>query len=177
MHTLHLTASPVPALQSLPGSGRLYVTPSLTQQQQDQLVRALQALYTPDPQQTQPSMPAAPRGPAAAAASCDAEPAAKRPRTQQTTLQQQQQQQEPCGDASKIDIFVVDQMGVRIRFTVKRHACLGKIFEAYVEHMSIDIKAVYFIFDGSRIVPGSTPESLGMEDGDVIDCFIAQVGC
>ena len=48
MHTLYLTTSPVPSLQSLPGGGRLYVTPTLSQQQQGQLVQALQGLYAQD---------------------------------------------------------------------------------------------------------------------------------
>lgn len=48
MHTLLLTATPAPGLQSLPGGGRLYVTPTLTQQQQAQLVEALQQLYAED---------------------------------------------------------------------------------------------------------------------------------
>lgn len=46
MHTLHLIAARVPGLQSWPGEGRLFITPTITHQQQQQLTLALQHLYT-----------------------------------------------------------------------------------------------------------------------------------
>jgi len=40
------------------------------------------------------------------------------------------------------------------------------------------VKAVRFLFDGERldIDHDHTPKMLGMEDGDAIDCVIAQEG-
>ena len=210
LHTVHLTAGAVLALSSLPGGGRLYVTPSLTQQQQGQLVRALVALYAHGTQPLLPSMRVAQPGPAAdapaaaaaaaasapaapaaaavkataAAAGCGTEPAAKRPRVLQTSqqhlLQRQEQEmrdRELRAAANKLKIYVQTQEGVEACFIVKRNASLGKVFKAYLEQVSLEMKHVRFCFDGEGLSENDTPEGVGMEDENIIDCIIFQVGC
>lgn len=175
MHTLHLTASPVAALQSLPGGGHLYVTPSLTQQQQGQLVAALQALYAQDPQ---PPPVGAAAGPAAAptrAAADGAEPAAKRACVEQP----KQQRRVPGTDAKKLSITVQDQLGRSMTFWVLPHTLLQKVCAAFAERHSLDLHEYGFWFDGERVQSYWTPEhhEVQMQDGDVIDCILQQVGC
>lgn len=65
MHAVNLTASPVAALKHLPGGGRLYITPNLSQQLHMQLVQALQLLYA-DGDTTHDSSVAQPQQPTAA---------------------------------------------------------------------------------------------------------------
>jgi hypothetical protein len=183
----------VTGLQSLPSGGRLYVTPSLTQQQEGQLVQALCALYTHDTQQQQPSTPPGPAAaaateavkaaaptPAPAQAGCGTEPAAKRPRVEQQQQQQQQeeQQQKQQSDVPRVNIVVRDMLYTEVHFKVGRHVCIGKVLDAYCEKKSIDYDVCRFVFDGERLCNRFvTVQDLRMEDGDEIRCHLQQVGC
>ena len=48
----------------------------------------------------------------------------------------------------------------------------------FCARQSHDIRSVRFLFDGNILDPEGcgTPESLQMEEGDEIDCMLAQVG-
>ena len=59
---------------------------------------------------------------------------------------------------------------------VKTHTKLEKVISAYCQKKAIEPSSVRFVFDGTRVAPMSTPESLGMDDGDSIDVFQEQVG-
>ena len=48
--------------------------------------------------------------------------------------------------------------------------------QTYCCHVGIDIRSVRFMYDGNSMSPSDTPESLGMEDCDIIDAFLAQIG-
>jgi hypothetical protein len=48
--------------------------------------------------------------------------------------------------------------------------------DAYFNKLGLDKNAVRFKFDGESILGTQTPESLGMEDGDVIEVYANQVG-
>jgi hypothetical protein len=182
LHTLHLTASPVASLRSLPGGGRLYVTPTLTQQQQDKLVQALQALYTQDTEQ--PSTPDAPPGSAASVAAaapvaaaravgCGLQPAAKRPRVEQL----EQEQQGHGSGADNLTLILKSQLGDEVRLIVEPNAPLQKVFQAYADYKSLDFSHLKPVYKGERVTKWRTPQELGMVDNDVIDLFLDQVGC
>jgi hypothetical protein len=148
------------------------------------MVRAMQALYTHDTQPLQLNMPAAPQGPtasaasaaAAAAAACGTQPAAKRRRVEQQQ-QQQQQQQQGRGDADKVTLIVKTLTGSELHFIVKSHIQLGKLFDAYAGHESIDVERCRFIYSGRRLSSEDTPQELGMVDQDVIHCIMQLRGC
>jgi hypothetical protein len=170
-------------LQSLPGGGRLYVTTHLTHQQYGLLVRALQALYTQDTQQMQPNVHAALEGPAASAASvaaaaagCGFQPAAKRPRGEE---KEQQQQQRRGSDANKLNLVVKDQMCREVHFTVKANMQLCRLFNAYADFKSLELKCCRFLYGGRQLLSGATetPQEIGMVNDDVIDCIMVQTGC
>lgn len=179
-HALRLTTSPVPGLQSLPGGGRLYVTPSLTQQQLSQLAQALQALYAHDTQQF--STPEALHGPAAAstasvaaaAAGCGRQPAAKCPRVEQ---QRQQEQQSLSSGASKLTLILICQLGSQVHMSVKPSTQLHKVFNAYAECKLVPPEELRFMYKGNRVHGDSNPLELGMVTGDVIECRLQQAGC
>jgi small ubiquitin-related modifier len=79
--------------------------------------------------------------------------------------------------ANKLKIYVQTQEGVEACFIVKRNARLGKVFKAYLEQVSLEMKNVRFCFDGEGISEDDTPEELGIEDENIIDCILFQVGC
>jgi len=59
---------------------------------------------------------------------------------------------------------------------VKTHTKLEKVITAYCTKKAIEPTAVRFVFEGARVNPNSTPQDLGMDDGDSIDVFQEQVG-
>jgi small ubiquitin-related modifier len=46
-----------------------------------------------------------------------------------------------------------------------------KLFKVYAEQKGVDVSSLRFIFNGDRINRNQTPETLGLEDGDQIDCL------
>lgn len=174
MHTLRLTA-PCVDLQSLPGGGRLYVTPSLTHQQLGQLVRLLLALYMADPQPQRPMarvIQPRPAGaaPAESAASvgCNMEPAAKRPlaRVEQRQLQQLGQ------DAPSLILTIRHFHGGRapVRYSIKPNMPFSTIFRDYLQQQKMAVGDVFVRPGGTFVGEHNTPKDMGFRDGDVIEC-------
>eukprot|EP00201_Polytomella_parva_P010343 CAMPEP_0175055840 /NCGR_PEP_ID=MMETSP0052_2-20121109/10314_1 /TAXON_ID=51329 ORGANISM="Polytomella parva, Strain SAG 63-3" /NCGR_SAMPLE_ID=MMETSP0052_2 /ASSEMBLY_ACC=CAM_ASM_000194 /LENGTH=94 /DNA_ID=CAMNT_0016320751 /DNA_START=29 /DNA_END=313 /DNA_ORIENTATION=+ len=79
-------------------------------------------------------------------------------------------------EGNVIMLVVKDQSGADIHFKVKNHTKLEKVMNAFCSKKGIDSSAVRFLFDGARLNPNSTPQELGMQDSDVIDCVMEQVG-
>ncbi|KAG2447318.1 hypothetical protein HYH02_007648 [Chlamydomonas schloesseri] len=79
-------------------------------------------------------------------------------------------------EGNVINLVVKDQTGNEVHFKVKMKTRLEKVFNAYCNKKGVDPGSVRFLFDGQRIANESTPEQLDMQDGDVLDCVIEQVG-
>ncbi|KAG2434201.1 hypothetical protein HXX76_007927 [Chlamydomonas incerta] len=79
-------------------------------------------------------------------------------------------------EGNVINLVVKDQTGNEVHFKVKMKTRLEKVFNAYCNKKGQDPASVRFLFDGQRINPDATPEQLDMQDGDVLDCVIEQVG-
>ena len=47
-----------------------------------------------------------------------------------------------------------------------------QLFKRYAEKAKIDVQKLVFCFDGDKIDSSSTPESLGMEDDDLIEVHV-----
>mmetsp|Transcript_13915 Transcript_13915/g.30053 ORF Transcript_13915/g.30053 Transcript_13915/m.30053 type:complete len:98 (-) Transcript_13915:352-645(-) len=75
-----------------------------------------------------------------------------------------------------ISIAVRDQAGTEVFFKVKPQTKFQKVFEAYCQKKAVDINSIRFVYDGVRISKDSSPVELGMEDGDVVDAVVEQVG-
>ncbi|KAF5830326.1 ubiquitin-like protein SMT3A [Dunaliella salina] len=48
--------------------------------------------------------------------------------------------------------------------------------DAYIQKKNLDPSRIRFLFDGQRIMSDDTPEKMGIEDGDHIDCVQTQLG-
>lgn len=79
-------------------------------------------------------------------------------------------------DAEKINIKVRAQNGSEVHFTLKKTTRMEKLMVAYCTRIGQDINAMRFMFDGERISREDTPMKLNLEDGDVIDAMLPQVG-
>lgn len=84
---------------------------------------------------------------------------------------------QPKAETTSINVKVMAPDGSEVHFKVKRTTRFERITNAYCERQSIPSRAVRFLFDGQRIQDTDTPESLGMEDNDVVDCVLQQTVC
>lgn len=75
-----------------------------------------------------------------------------------------------------ITVKVVDQEGGEVIFSMKRTTPFRKMMSSYSTRMGIAPNVLRFLYDGERIQETQTPESLKMENDDVIDAILTQVG-
>ena len=66
--------------------------------------------------------------------------------------------------------------GNEIFFKCKMTTPLQKLMQAFCNRQGVRMNSVRFLFDGQRISANQTPSELEMEDGDVIDVMVEQLG-
>lgn len=76
----------------------------------------------------------------------------------------------------KLNLRVRDNAQNELHFTVKKTTRLAKLIDAWCERHGISRVGKRFLVDGSVVHDEDTPESLDMEDGDIIEVFEEQVG-
>jgi hypothetical protein len=74
---------------------------------------------------------------------------------------------------------VKDQMCREVHFTVKANMQLCKLFKAYADFKSLELRCCRFLFNGGQLCSDATesPQEMGMVNEDVIYCIIQQTGC
>ena len=75
-----------------------------------------------------------------------------------------------------INLKVVMQDGNEIYFKCKETTPLQKLMHAFCNRQGVTMGSVRFLFDGNRINDMQTPSQLEMEDGDIIDVMVEQMG-
>jgi hypothetical protein len=83
---------------------------------------------------------------------------------------------EDGGRQKLLNIKVKDQQENEVFFKIKATTRLGKVFDSYCERQEVDRRSVRFLLDGVRIQDNDTPETLDIEDGDIIQCVLEQTG-
>ena len=89
------------------------------------------------------------------------------------------QAEAPAGQwaGGAIKIIIKDQSGSAVRFEVKQSTRMGRVFEAYCSRQGLDIANHRFVFNECRVRDDMTADELpGLQDGDVLDCFVNQIG-
>ncbi|CEL93224.1 unnamed protein product [Vitrella brassicaformis CCMP3155] len=81
-----------------------------------------------------------------------------------------------AGGTEHLNLKVKSPDGQEVFFKIKRSTKLEKLMNAYCNRLGQSQEGVRFLFDGERVHPHQTPEELGLEDGDVIDAMVQQVG-
>jgi small ubiquitin-related modifier len=61
-------------------------------------------------------------------------------------------------------------------FKVKKETKMSKIFDAYANRKGTSRDSLKFMFDGNRVQDNDTPKMLEMEENDLIDVVLEQVG-
>lgn len=84
---------------------------------------------------------------------------------------------EKDGEAeSTITLTVKDADGAEMHFKLKKTAKFSKIFDSYAARKGIEKKYFRFLNANELISGEQTPKMLELEDGDVIDARIEQLG-
>ena len=83
----------------------------------------------------------------------------------------------PKTEEGILHIRVKSQDSEELNFKIKKNTPLKKLMEKYLERLGIkDTSSVNFLFEGEKIHANSTPDRLGMNDGDEIEVTKIQVG-
>jgi len=76
----------------------------------------------------------------------------------------------------QLHIKVKNSGGDEVTFKVKPDTAFHKIFGAYAAQKGVDPESLTFLFDGKRVKGTETPKMLELEDEDMLDVTMAQVG-
>eukprot|EP00210_Caulerpa_lentillifera_P008004 g7643.t1 len=78
--------------------------------------------------------------------------------------------------AEPLTILVRDQSGAGLQFKVRKNTKFEKVMLAFCQKRNYQMSQVRFLYDGERVQRHQTPQSVDMEEGDIIDCVIEQLG-
>ncbi|KAI4600220.1 hypothetical protein KJ359_001325 [Pestalotiopsis sp. 9143b] len=81
----------------------------------------------------------------------------------------------PAGGAEHLNIKVTDNNN-EVFFKIKRSTKLEKLMNAFCERQGKTMTSVRFLFEGQRVQPTDTPDTLEMTDGDSLEVHQEQVG-
>ncbi|CZR50566.1 related to ubiquitin-like protein modifier [Phialocephala subalpina] len=74
-----------------------------------------------------------------------------------------------------LNIKVTDNNN-EVFFKIKRTTILKKLMDAFCERHGKAPNSVRFLFDGSRVQPTDSPNTLDMQDGDTLEVHQEQIG-
>ncbi|KAF7845751.1 hypothetical protein BT93_L0797 [Corymbia citriodora subsp. variegata] len=74
-----------------------------------------------------------------------------------------------------LNIKVTDNNN-EVFFKIKRSTQLKKLMDAFCERQGKTPSSVRFLFDGQRVNPTDTPDTLDMQDGDTLEVHQEQIG-
>ncbi|KAF2744221.1 ubiquitin-like protein [Sporormia fimetaria CBS 119925] len=86
----------------------------------------------------------------------------------------QQKPEEPA-EPQHLNIKVTDNNN-EVFFKIKKSTQLKKLMDAFCERQGKTPQSVRFLFEGSRVQPDDSPDTLGMEDGDTLEVHQEQIG-
>ncbi|KAH7886588.1 ubiquitin-related domain-containing protein [Phlebopus sp. FC_14] len=72
--------------------------------------------------------------------------------------------------------LVINYEGNHITVKVKPNMPFKKIFDAAEKRFGKDSNTFKFVFEGKRLNAADTPAEMDMEDGDMIDAVLEQLG-
>lgn len=79
-------------------------------------------------------------------------------------------------EVAQVSLKVVNADGNEVFFKIKRQTPLRKLMDAYCKKQGVNRTQVRFLYDGKPVDENKTPDDLEMEDEDVIDAMVEQIG-
>ena len=76
----------------------------------------------------------------------------------------------------RLGVCVRDSAHNELHFTVRKSTRMAKVIEAWCARHGVSRAGKRFLIDGSVVHDEDTPESLEMEDGDIVEVYEEQVG-
>ncbi|KAK1080393.1 hypothetical protein LTR33_005582 [Friedmanniomyces endolithicus] len=83
---------------------------------------------------------------------------------------------DPESQPAPIALTFADVNDFELSFRLKHFTKLGKAMKAFADRTERDLGTLRFLFEGERLLPESTTESMGMEDGDRVEVHHEQIG-
>ncbi|CAK7231146.1 SUMO protein smt3 [Sporothrix bragantina] len=74
-----------------------------------------------------------------------------------------------------LNIKVTDNNN-EVFFKIKRTTKLEKLMAAFCDRQGKSLSSVRFLFDGQRVQPSDTPDTLEMQDSDTLEVHQEQLG-
>ncbi|VFQ66565.1 unnamed protein product [Cuscuta campestris] len=81
------------------------------------------------------------------------------------------QKKKPSSERAKIVICIQDKDGSK-PYRVFKDDPFERVFQIYAEKARISLQNLIFRFDGDKISHTVTPNSLGMEDNDIVEVYV-----
>ncbi|KAI5188737.1 small ubiquitin-related modifier [Nematocida minor] len=75
-----------------------------------------------------------------------------------------------------LQLKVTDQTQKTSTFVMKKKTKLSKLFKEYSERAELNAHKLRFVHKGVTLSGEDTPESVGLESGDLLEVFSSQVG-
>ena len=75
-----------------------------------------------------------------------------------------------------MSIYVQSSDGNRVTFNLKPDVTMDRVLRAYAKRKDVEPSALRVTFEGQRVLPTDTVESLGLSDGEGLDVFQEQTG-
>ncbi|KAJ0121732.1 hypothetical protein N8I77_004657 [Diaporthe amygdali] len=85
------------------------------------------------------------------------------------------ERQEAPAQTEHLNIKVTDNNN-EVFFKIKKSTKLEKLMGAFCERQGKTVNSVRFLFEGQRVQPNDTPDTLEMADGDTLEVHQEQVG-
>ncbi|KAI9879402.1 MAG: hypothetical protein M1830_008621 [Pleopsidium flavum] len=82
---------------------------------------------------------------------------------------------EEAPPSEHLNIKVTDNNN-EVFFKIKRTTALKKLMDAFCDRQGKQPSSVRFLFDGTRVNPTDSPDSLDMQDGDTLEVHQEQIG-
>ena len=83
---------------------------------------------------------------------------------------------EIMNETESIQLKVRDQEANETVYKVKMSIRMGKLKRSYAEQVGVDVSSLKFLLNGQRINDEDTPQTLKMEEDDLIEVFKEQTG-
>ncbi|KAJ3440995.1 small ubiquitin-related modifier [Anaeramoeba flamelloides] len=76
----------------------------------------------------------------------------------------------------QITLKVADPRGGETLFRIRKNTKFSKLFSVYCKRKGYRMESIKFTFDGVLIDQEQTPVELDMENGDIIEAHLRQIG-
>lgn len=79
-------------------------------------------------------------------------------------------------ESQYVTVKVRSPDGEQVLYRIKKKTRLQKLMNSYCQRTGQNEHSIRFLFEGERLRPEMTAEDVGLQEGDLIDAMISQVG-